>query len=496
MAEMLGSYHLLARIGQGGMCDVLLAARGTQHIDFTKLVVIKKLRPEYAQDAEFVAMFLDEARIAARLNHPNVIQTIDCGQQDDDFYLAMEYLDGQPLNRISAHSPPMPLAMRLATLSDVLNGVHYAHELRDYDGTPLNVVHRDVTPHNVFVTYDGQVKVMDFGIAKAAGRASRTRGGVIKGKINYMAPEQVVTATPIDRRVDVFTVGIMLFEAAAGARMWHGVAPPAVLRTLITGAHPRSPRERNPDVPEELDRICRKALAPKPDDRYATAAAFREDLDEYIEKKEKRPSNRQIGAFVAEAFSQQRERARTLVETQISEVIGTRRQSIVSLHMEGEPSEKEAEIDITVSTETPAPRSPPASVEPTSATKLSPEAPVPAPDRSGRIYVLLTVAMVSFALLVFGAIRILRGGAGGGGLQQAGGGDTITLTLRATPLQTQFSIDDGPSIENPYIVKLPLDHKTHAVRASAPGFREEVERVVFDRDVSLRFALVHEAVQP
>jgi eukaryotic-like serine/threonine-protein kinase len=159
---------------------------------------------------DFVMMLLDEARIAARLNHPNVIQTLDVGQEGDDYFLAMEYLDGQPVSRVlSSTSFGLPLGMHLSLIAEALGGLHYAHELKDYDGSPLHMVHRDVTPHNIFVTYTGQVKVMDFGIAKAAGRAAETRVGVVKGKVAYMAPEQILLQ-PVDRRADVYAAGVIL----------------------------------------------------------------------------------------------------------------------------------------------------------------------------------------------------------------------------------------------------------------------------------------------
>src|SRR5262245_54107302 len=169
-----GKYRLVAELGHGGMADVYLASlSGPQGLGFSKLVVIKRLRPNLIEDPEFVAMLIDEARIAARLNHPNVVQTIEVGQVGDQYFVAMEFLDGQPLHRIvyriGKQRTGMSLEMQCGILVDVLAGLHHAHELADYDGSPLNVVHRDVTPHNVFVTFDGQVKLVDFGIAKAAG---------------------------------------------------------------------------------------------------------------------------------------------------------------------------------------------------------------------------------------------------------------------------------------------------------------------------------------
>jgi serine/threonine-protein kinase len=316
----LKQYRLLATLGRGGMCEVTLAAKGTEAVDFTKLVVIKMPRPEFVDDEEFVTMFLDEARIAARLNHPNVVQTLDVGQEGKHYFLALEYLDGQPLSAIfRAQMRKMPLGMKLSILCDVLAGIHYAHELKDYDGCPLNIVHRDVTPHNVFVTYDGQVKVMDFGIAKAAGRAAETQQGVIKGKVGYLAPEQVL-GDAIDRRADVFNIGVMLYEACVEQRMWpKETSSSEVLGAVMNGAYPRSPRERNPKIHEALDSICRKALAFDPKDRHATALEFQEELEAYITEHERRPSARQLGAFVATCFAAEREMAQKIIQAELRE---------------------------------------------------------------------------------------------------------------------------------------------------------------------------------
>lgn len=179
--NVIGKYHLLATLGRGGMAEVFLAViQGPA--GFSKLVVLKELRPELSSEPEFLSMFLDEARLAARLQHPNVVQTNEVGHEGSRHFIAMEYLDGQPLSRVlSRMRGQLPLPLHLRVLSETLAALHYAHELRDFDGTPLAVVHRDVTPHNVFVTYDGEVKLVDFGIAKATDSSTETRTGVLKG---------------------------------------------------------------------------------------------------------------------------------------------------------------------------------------------------------------------------------------------------------------------------------------------------------------------------
>ena len=243
-----GKYRLIAELGHGGMADVFLAVQaGPAGSNFRKLSVIKRLRQNLVEEPEFVEMLIDEARIAARLNHPNVVQTNEVGEFGTQYFIAMEYLDGQPLHRIQRRSAQRvkdgkPPALRpehqIVILMDALAGLHHAHELADYDGSPLQIVHRDVTPQNIFVTYEGQVKVVDFGIAKAAGRASETRQGVVKGKIRYMAPEQAIGGT-VDCRADTFAMGILLWEVVTGQRLWKDFDDLEIVRQLIEGAYRR-----------------------------------------------------------------------------------------------------------------------------------------------------------------------------------------------------------------------------------------------------------------
>jgi serine/threonine-protein kinase len=268
------------------MADVYLAvAQGPAGFGFSKLTVIKRLRPSLANDREFVSMIVDEARLAARLNHPNVVQTLEAGRVAKHYFIAMEYLEGQPFDRLLSRAHRRNGGMRkdlgYVVVSDMLAGLHHAHELCDYDGAPLNVVHRDVSPHNVFITYDGQVKVVDFGIARASNRATYTATGVVKGKVFYMAPEQAC-GDALDRRADIFSAGILLWEIAVGRRIWHDKDDVVVMHQLTSGGYPASPQEIDPSVPDGVDAICRKALAREPADRYSTAADMQADLDRVI----------------------------------------------------------------------------------------------------------------------------------------------------------------------------------------------------------------------
>jgi serine/threonine protein kinase len=217
---------------------------------FRKLAVVKLLRPEIAVDSEFVQMFLDEARLCARLSHPNIVHTYDVGVDKLGYVLAMEYLDGVSYHagiaKLGKNGGPLKFPLQAKILLEVLEGLRYAHELPDYDGRSLQIVHRDVTPQNIFLTYNGQVKLLDFGIAKTAASSVNTATGVIKGKLTYMAPEQA-RGDPVDARTDLYAVGVMLWEAIAGKRRWPtGLSQTALFLRLATGELPENPNSARP----------------------------------------------------------------------------------------------------------------------------------------------------------------------------------------------------------------------------------------------------------
>ncbi len=314
----LGKYRLIAELGHGGMAQVFLAlARGPA--GFNKLAVIKQIREQLADDPEFLTMFLDEARLAARLNHPNVVQTNEVGEDGKRYFICMEYLEGQPLNRIIqrvGRDNGIPLGLQLRVLCEALAGLHHAHELTDYDGTPLQVVHRDVTPHNVFVTYAGQVKVVDFGIAKALSQSAETKAGVLKGKVAYMAPEQA-RGDKVDRRADIFSVGVMMWEALVGRRMFKGLTDVVIIQKIVNGQL-QSPRSANPAVDEKLDAVCMKALAHNRDERYETAADFQAAIEQALEGIGDRSNLRDAGKLIQQHFEAERARIKALVEAALS----------------------------------------------------------------------------------------------------------------------------------------------------------------------------------
>jgi serine/threonine-protein kinase len=308
------SYAPFLELGEGGMAKILLA-RAIGPSGFNKLVVLKEMHPSLLEDEGLHQMFVDEARLSARFNHPNLVQVQEVNTLAQPPFLVMEYLDGKPMSALR-QSDGITLGMRLCIISEVLNGLHYAHELANFDGSPLGIVHRDVSPHNVFITYDGTVKVLDFGIAKMVMNSIRTEAGEVKGKLAYMAPEQLL-GSGVDRRADIFSVGSLLWEAAVGKRMWDGVAEGTLMHRLVSGEIPRP--SQHAAVDPELEEIILRATAPEADDRYATAEELRLELDRYIARSGEHCSFRQIGAELMRVFQDERQRRAALINIALRE---------------------------------------------------------------------------------------------------------------------------------------------------------------------------------
>ncbi len=277
--RVVGRYELLHRIASGGMATVYLGrVRGIA--GFERLLAIKCCHPHLRHDKDFAAMFLDEARLAARIHHPNVVGTLDVGE-DDSLYLVMEYIEGDRLGELvrvaGESSTKIPVDLALRIMIDALTGLHAAHELVDGAGAPLNLVHRDVSPQNILVGLDGVTRITDFGIAKAEQRATVTREGQIKGKVSYMAPEQL-NGGEVDRRADVFTAGVVLWETLTGSRLFRTPSDAATMYLVLHGDIPR-PSEHNAEVTPEIEAVVAKALERSPAQRYASAAAFADALE-------------------------------------------------------------------------------------------------------------------------------------------------------------------------------------------------------------------------
>ena len=308
----LGRYQLIETLGQGGMGTIHLAvASGLGR--FRKLVVIKALRDELAFDDKFVEMFMREAALAACFSHPNVVQTVEAGYADGRYFLVMEFLDGQPLGKLlraASRQPELPLSLRLNVLCEALLGLHYVHELRGYDNRPLHFVHRDVSPPNIFVTYDGQVKLLDFGIANARD-GDGSRPGEFKGKLGYAAPEQLC-GRPADRRIDVFAAGVVLWESIALRSIANGTPTRETFAARVAGTEPRIAQVVQ-NVEPALAHICDRAMHPEPDARYQTAEDLRTALLCYLTEREELVDASVVGQFMHEKFA----RARTAMHRRI-----------------------------------------------------------------------------------------------------------------------------------------------------------------------------------
>jgi eukaryotic-like serine/threonine-protein kinase len=459
-----GKYRLIAKLGQGGMAEVFLAAhRGP--LGFEKLVVIKRIKPGIAAEPDVNKMFLDEARLAARLNHPNVVQTYECGQVDEQYYIVMEYLEGQSLDRISSRLDPF--VYRAAYLSMISD-------------------------------------------AKWATRDADTSTGVVKGKIRYMAPEQAL-ASPVDRRADIFAMGLIFWEVVVGERFWGDLSDVQILQRLTCGEILRF-RDRWRAAPEALDQICSRALSMRPEGRYATAAQMRDDVEAYLATLG-RPSSAEIGRLLADAFAC----VRAEVKAAVSEQLG---------RLHDEPAEVEGvEVLPVLEDRGAGPRSQP---QPHSGAPPNPHAHAPpvrrasplegAPieeraahdSRSSRTTVTAAGAHGSTASgqvtrwgrALAAVVLLLAGVAAAWALYEpqppeqqqivqpsVEPGRLVELRIIATPPDAKIFLDDVALQQNPFFARFERDGTGHRVRVTADGYAPEARLVVFARDEVLTFNL-------
>jgi tRNA A-37 threonylcarbamoyl transferase component Bud32 len=312
--QHIAKHEVICLLSEGGMAQVYLGlSRGPANV--IKLVVMKLIRSDLANDERFVAMFLDEARLAARLSHPNLVHTYEVLRDGGRYVLTMEYLDGQSLHetllRIGLHL--FPLEEHLWILTQILAGLQFAHTLPNYDGSPLGIVHRDVSPANTFITYNGDVKLIDFGIAKAASAVCITQQGTFKGKLNYCSPEQIQGENPPDARADIFAVGVMLWEAIAGRPLSSGETFAAAAQVRLAGRDPKI-RKVCPSVPADLAEICDRAMALRPADRYLSAADFQRDLERHLERRPRRVGRAEVAELMRRYWGAEHDRMRKLIE--------------------------------------------------------------------------------------------------------------------------------------------------------------------------------------
>lgn len=275
-AVRLGAYLVHLRVARGGMADVYIATHAPKKRAEPEVVAIKRVRRELSEDATFLRMFLDEARITRYLDHPGIVRILDIGGYADSTYLVMEFVPGLNLKTIVERGP-MPPYLAAEVIAAVAEALHAAHEQKDEYGQPLNIVHRDVTPMNVMVTFEGGVKLLDFGIAVARGRAEKTKTGIVKGKWSYLSPEQVL-GDKVDRRADIFTMGSLLYEMVTAKRAFTGSIPVKVLRAVAT-EEPPPPTSFDPDLPAEMVEIISRCLKKRRQERFQDALELSNELE-------------------------------------------------------------------------------------------------------------------------------------------------------------------------------------------------------------------------
>lgn len=302
-----GPYMLLERLGVGGMSEVDLARRTVEDAGFVRLVVIKRIKTDRSTDPAFVRMFRDEARITSELHHANIGQLFDMGRHGDEYYLVLEYVPGVDvrylINALRERQQRVPVRVALRILCDVLEALQYAHTKRDQLGREMEIVHRDVNPRNIMVSIRGDVKLIDFGVAKAVDRFEKTRTDHIKGKFNYMAPEQL-KAEAVDHRADLYAVGLCLHEFLSGASPYFGLNQLQILHRMTSGHVPAMPAVAELPYADALKRVHDRALHPNPDRRYQDARAFREELEAVAQQVGGLPSRESLARFLRQVDAQ------------------------------------------------------------------------------------------------------------------------------------------------------------------------------------------------
>ncbi len=299
-----GKYYLLERINVGGMAEVF-KAKSFGEAGFERLVAVKRILPSIAEDQEFISMFIDEAKLAVQLTHPNIAQIFELGKVGEAYFIALEYVPGKDLrsifDRARKRGEPLPIPMACYIVMKICEGLDYAHNKKDAAGRNIELVHRDVSPQNMLMSWDGDVKLIDFGIAKAASKSSKTQAGILKGKFGYMSPEQV-RGLQVDRRSDVFSVGICLYELLTMERLFVGESDFSTLEK-VRNVEIMPPSTYNRKIPEELEQIVLKALAKHPEDRYRTAMDLHDDLQSFMYTSGNFFARKDLGAFMHRIFA-------------------------------------------------------------------------------------------------------------------------------------------------------------------------------------------------
>ena len=448
-----GRYTLLYRIGSGGMAEVYLA-RFTGTDGFQKLVVIKLIHREFTASPEFISMFIDEARLASRISHANVAQVLELGRVGETHFIAMEYVDGESLEALAERVPDLSLPYVARILANAAAGLHAAHELRDNAGKLLEVVHRDVSPANILISYDGEVKVIDFGVARARDTADISAAGEVKGKFAYMAPEQAHDR-PIDRRADIFSLGVVLHELTTHRPLFRGESEPATLANLISSDIPR-PSDLVPGYPPALETVVLRALEREPERRFQTAQELQEALEHFIVESGNLVLPAQVGQMMRGAFDESIAQKRALLGR----------------------AQKEA-----------GPAALTGTAEEVSVVGAPPEARRP-------VMLLVAIGALAAVALVLVLVLSLRGGPPDKkpvaldmrvapdttrGVMPDAAPASITISIRVAPESARLTFDGKP-VDNPFATTRPAGRGEVEVEASARGYATKTFKVSLGRD--------------
>ena len=485
----LGRYRLLLELGEGGMARVFVAFSSGLG-GFNKLVVLKVMRDELRENESSLGMFLAEARLAARMAHQNIVQTLEVGEDGGRYFICMEYLEGQTLGRLMKKTveTPLPLAARLELICQVLEALVYMHAFADPDGTPLGLVHRDISPNNIFVTFDGTAKVLDFGVAKAAGVSQATEAGTFKGKLGYAAPEQILGNS--EQRSDVFAVGVLLWELLAYRRLSQDRTQQEIVQARMAGVDGELMRKAL-GVPVELLQICMRAAAKQVEDRYASALEMRDALRGYIRANNLECTPEQLRTLLGELYATDRAEIRRLVDQRMKQA-----------NLEDDHPGSASSIPIAptmlsgLNTVT---------LTANAATYISQAAPPPSKGR-------WIAALVGVAALAGVAGRWLSDSAqqakATGGVQAAESAAAqhasepakaqvlITLKVAATPADSEILLDDARLDGNPFSGQFPKDVALRRLEVRCLGRVTEARMVHFDQDLDLLIALQVDKAAP
>jgi eukaryotic-like serine/threonine-protein kinase len=491
----LGRYRLLLELGQGGMARVFVAFSSGLG-GFNKLVVLKVMRDELRESESSLAMFLAEARLAARMNHPNIVQTLEVGEDGGRYFICMEYLEGQTLGRLMKRTSekPMPLEARLELICQVLEALGYMHGFTDPDGTPLGLVHRDLSPNNIFITFDGSAKVLDFGVAKAAGVSTATEAGMFKGKLGYAAPEQILGNS--EQRSDVFAIGVLLWEMLAYRRFSQDRTQQEVVQARMAGVDPELMRKAL-GVPVELLQICMRAAAKEPSDRYASALEMRDALRAYIKQNKLEYSVEQLRALLDDLYTGERAEVRRLIDQRMKQASAE----------DDHPGDGLRAIPVA-----PAVLGGLGAVTLTgNASSFVPMAPPVSKGKWAAVLVAVAVLAGITGRLLSGSNHLEQGGVAGSasatasppgaGQQQkpadgTGTSKLVTVKIAASPADTEILLDGAKLDGNPFVGQFPKDPALHRLELRCLGRRTEARMINLDQDLDLLIALEPDITRP